>query len=107
MLDNFCLLSIVNEVTFPTFVNEVGCMMVGEVTECLRESGWSTHKLLLIMYFPCLLAVVWQSVHVTSVKIVLVKSRLIWSVTSANFVSCRIMRGGTSMGSHRSRRHTT
>ncbi|PUZ67054.1 hypothetical protein GQ55_3G400500 [Panicum hallii var. hallii] len=59
------------------------------------------------MYFPCLLAVVWQSVHVTSVRIVLVKSRLIWSITSASLVSCRIMRGGTSMGSHSSRRHTT
>jgi hypothetical protein len=76
---------------------EVGCMMVGEVTECLRESGWSTHKLLLIMYFYCLQAVVWQSVHITSVGIVVVKSRLIWSVTSASLVSCRIMRGGTSM----------
>jgi hypothetical protein len=76
---------------------EVGCMMVGEVTECLRESGWSTHKLLLIMYFHCLLVVVWQSVHITSVGIVIVKSRLIWSVTSASLVSCRIMRGGTSI----------
>jgi hypothetical protein len=84
MLDKFCLLSIVKEVTFLNFVNEVvslrkwemievGCMMVGEVTECLRESGWSTHKLLLIMYFSCLLAVVWQSVHATSVRVVLVK----------------------------------
>ncbi|PVH66986.1 hypothetical protein PAHAL_1G400100 [Panicum hallii] len=82
-------------------------MMVGQVTECLRESGWSTHKLLLIMYFPCLLVVVWQSVHVTSVRIVLVKSRLIWSVTYASGVSCRIIRGGMSMGSHRSRSHTT
>jgi hypothetical protein len=46
MLDNFCLLTIINEETFLTFVNEVaslrkwemievGCMMVGEVTEYL------------------------------------------------------------------------